>query len=128
MTLFIMRPAGREQIKRIDDKIRYSNHSSSLLTNFMSELAPALKGEVWMKLCKDVKLRICEFDGMGELLVADSWEEKDALFRADVLKDWIEDLTCLYSDALTDMGMTNETGVLFIEMTEEYYAAQRGEL
>ena len=25
LTLFMMRPAGREQIKRIDDKIRYSN-------------------------------------------------------------------------------------------------------
>ena len=33
LTLSIMRPAGREQIKRIDVKIRYSNHSSSLLTN-----------------------------------------------------------------------------------------------
>ena len=33
LTLSMMRPAGREQIKRIDVKIRYSNHSSSLLTN-----------------------------------------------------------------------------------------------
>ena len=33
LTLSMMRPAGREQIKRIDDKIRYSNQRSSLLTN-----------------------------------------------------------------------------------------------
>ena len=34
LTLSMMRPAGREQIKRIDVKIRYSNHSSPLLTSF----------------------------------------------------------------------------------------------
>ena len=33
LTLSMMRPAGREQIKRIDVKIRYSNQSSSLLIN-----------------------------------------------------------------------------------------------
>jgi hypothetical protein len=34
LTLSIMRPAGREQIKRIDVKIRYSNQRSPLLTLF----------------------------------------------------------------------------------------------
>jgi len=33
LTLSMMRPAGREQVKRIDVKIRYSNQSSSLLIN-----------------------------------------------------------------------------------------------
>jgi hypothetical protein len=34
LTLSMMRPAGREQIKRIDVKIRYSNQRSPLLTLF----------------------------------------------------------------------------------------------
>ena len=46
LTLSMMRPAGREQIKRIDVKIRYSNHSSSLLTKTICwSFAPALKGK-----------------------------------------------------------------------------------
>jgi|14BtaG_2_1085337.scaffolds.fasta_scaffold04610_11 hypothetical protein len=92
----------------------------------MSELALALKGEVWMKLSKEVRLRFCEWGGEGGIVVSDGWEDKDALLRADILKDWIEDLTCLYSDALLDMGGANATGVQFIELTEEYFSVVRG--
>ena len=93
----------------------------------MSELALALKGEVWMKLCEEVKLRICYWGGEGEVAVSDDWQGSDALLRADVLKDWINHLTCLYSDALLDMGKPNATGVEFIELTEEYFSVLRGE-
>ena len=93
----------------------------------MSELALALKGEVWMKLSKEVRLRLCEWDSEGGIVVSDGWEDKDALLRADVVRDWIEHLTCLYSDALLDMGRDNATGVQFIELTEEYFSVIRGE-
>ena len=76
-----------------------------------------------MKVCDLVKLRICDWGAEGEIVVSDGWEEKDALFRADVVKDWIAHLACLYSDALLDMGNTNATGVQFIELTEEYLTA-----
>ena len=92
----------------------------------MSELALALKGEVWMKLSKEVRLRLCEWGSEGGIVVSDGWEDKDALLRADVVRDWIEHLTCLYSDALLDMGMDNATGVQFIELTEEYFSVIRG--
>jgi hypothetical protein len=41
-----MRPAGREQVKRIDVKIRYVNQSSSVLINSVVS-ARASKGKVW---------------------------------------------------------------------------------
>jgi hypothetical protein len=80
-----------------------------------------------MKLCNDVRLRICERSGEGEIVVSDDWHDQDHFFRADVLRDWIGDLAGLYSDALLDMGRPNATGVQFIELTEEYFSVMRGE-
>jgi hypothetical protein len=46
LTLSMMRPAGREQVKRIDVKIRYVNHSSSVLINSVVSVRTS-KGKVW---------------------------------------------------------------------------------
>ena len=81
-----------------------------------------------MKLTNEVRLRLNAFSGEGDLVVADGWEENEALWRADILKDWILELTELYSDALLDMGRKNATGVQFIELTDDYFQLVRGDL
>lgn len=80
-----------------------------------------------MKLTNEVRLRLNAYDGEGDLVVADGWEENEALWRADILRDWINDLTVLYSDALLDMGRKNATGVQFIELTDDYLQLVRGD-
>jgi len=80
-----------------------------------------------MRLSKEVRLKIDEYSAEGAIVIADGWEESDALLRADIVRDWIHDLTELYSDALLDMGRENATGVQFIELTEEYFKLIRGE-
>jgi hypothetical protein len=80
-----------------------------------------------MKLTNEVRLRLDAWSGEGDIVVADGWEEKDALWRADVVRDWIGDLTELYSDALLDMGRKNATGVQFIELTDDYFQLVRGD-
>ena len=80
-----------------------------------------------MKLSKEVRLRIDEYGGEGSIVIADGWEESDAVWRADIVRDWIYDLTELYSDALLDMGRKNSTGVQFIELTDEYFKLIRGD-
>lgn len=81
-----------------------------------------------MKLTKEVRLRLNAWSGEGDLVVADGWEENEALWRADILKDWILELTELYSDALLDMGRKNATAVEFIELTPDYFRVMRGDL
>jgi hypothetical protein len=79
-----------------------------------------------MKFTKQLRLKLDEWAGEGEIAIAEGWEENDALWRADILKDWIYELTELYSDALIDMGRKNATGVEFIEVTEEYIQVMYG--
>jgi len=57
-----------------------------------------------MKFTKDIRLRLNEFDGEGEVLTSDRWDSLHPMLRADLLKDWIYDLTELYSDAWQEMG------------------------
>ena len=80
-----------------------------------------------MKLTNEVRLKLDAYSGEGDIVVADGWEENDALWRADILRDWIGDLTVLYSDALLDMGRKNATGVQFIELTDDYFQLVRGD-
>ena len=80
-----------------------------------------------MKLTNEVRLRLNAWSGEGDIVVADGWEENEALWRADILKDWIYDLSELYSDALLDMGRKNATGVQFIELTDDYFQLVRGD-
>jgi len=75
-----------------------------------------------VRLSNEVRLKLDAYSGEGDIVVAHGWEQADALWRADILKDWIYELTELYSDALLDMGRKNATGVQFIELTEEYIA------
>ena len=80
-----------------------------------------------MKLTNEVRLRLNAWSGEGDIVVADGWEENEALWRADILKDWIYDLSELYSDALLDVGRKNATGVQFIELTDDYFQLVRGD-
>jgi len=80
-----------------------------------------------MKLTNEVRLRLNAWSGEGGIVIADGWEEKDALWRADIVRDWIYDLNELYSDALLDMGRKNATGVQFIELTDDYFQIVRGD-
>ena len=80
-----------------------------------------------MRLSKEVRLKIDGYGGEGSIVIADGWEESDAVWRADIVRDWIYDLTELYSDALLDMGRKNPTGVEFIELSNEYLKLMRGE-
>ena len=80
-----------------------------------------------MKLTKQVRLRLDSYAAEGGIVIADGWEENDALWRADVVRDWIYDLNELYSDALLDMGRKNATGVQCIELTDDYFQIVRGD-
>lgn len=70
-----------------------------------------------MKLTNQIRLRLDEWSGEGDIVISDSWEEHDGLFQADVLKDWILQLGELYSDACEDMGRDGPTAIEFVEVT-----------
>ncbi len=70
-----------------------------------------------MKLTNEVRLRLDEWSGEGDILISDSWEENDALWQADILKDWIMRLGELYSDACEDMGRDGPTAIEFVKVT-----------
>jgi len=73
-----------------------------------------------MKLDIDVRLRSCWSTGEGELKISPEWGEIDSLWRADVLKDWIYELTGLYSEAMMEMGMPHETSIEFIKVDHDH--------
>jgi len=73
-----------------------------------------------MKLDSDVRLRSCWETGEGELKISDEWNEIYPLWRADVLKDWIYELTGLYSEAMQEMGRPFETTLEFVEVEDDY--------
>ncbi len=70
-----------------------------------------------MKLTNQIRLRLDEWSGEGDIVISDSWEEHDGLFQADVLKDWILQLGELYSDACEDMGRDGPTAIEFVKVT-----------
>jgi hypothetical protein len=70
-----------------------------------------------MKLTNEIKLRLDEWSGEGDIVISDMWEKHDALFQADVLKDWIMHLVELYSDACEDMGRDGPTTIEFVKVT-----------
>ena len=70
-----------------------------------------------MKLTNEIRLRLDESNGEGDIVISDSWEEHDGLFQADVLKDWILQLGELYSDACEDMGRDGPTEIEFVKVT-----------
>ena len=70
-----------------------------------------------MKLTNQIRLRLDECNGEGDIVISDSWEEHDGLFQADVLKDWILQLGELYSDACEDMGRDGPTAIEFVRVT-----------
>ena len=70
-----------------------------------------------MKLTNQIRLRLDEWNGEGDIVISDSWEEHDGLFQADVLKDWILQLGELYSDACEDMGRDGPTAIEFVRVT-----------
>lgn len=41
--------------------------------------------------------------GEGDITLSPKFMEQDALFRADVLRDWIYDLTQLYEEARSNI-------------------------
>lgn len=46
----------------------------------------------------------CKFDsGEGNLRLSEDFLSSDALLRADVLKDWVNELTYLYKQAIEEM-------------------------
>ena len=72
-----------------------------------------------MKLTNQIRLRLDESNGEGDIVISDSWEEHDGLFQADVLKDWILQLGELYSDACEDMGRDGPTAIEFVRVDYE---------
>ena len=70
-----------------------------------------------MKLTNQIRLRLDEFGGEGDIVISDSWEKNDALWQADILKDWILHLGELYSDACEDMGRDGPTAIEFVKVT-----------
>ena len=52
-----------------------------------------------MRICRDVKLKIDEWAGEGDVTVSDEWHEYGDLFRADVASDWLHDILRLYNQA-----------------------------
>lgn len=72
-----------------------------------------------MKLTSEIRLRLDEFNGEGDIVVADGWEENDPLWQADILKDWIMLLGQLYSDALQDMGRDCPTAIEFVRVNHD---------
>ena len=87
----------------------------------MSELALALKGEVCMKYTKAVRLRSDDADGTGEIELFNIWYDYDPMWRADVLKDWILELTSIYSDTWNQMGREGITLVDFVVVPDDYF-------
>ncbi len=70
-----------------------------------------------MKLTNQIRLRLDEWSGEGDIVISDSWEEHDGLWRADILKDWILELGELYSDACEAMGRDGPTAIEFVKVT-----------
>jgi len=73
-----------------------------------------------MKLTSEIRLRLDAWAGEGDILICDSWEENGALWRADILKDWILHLGELYSDACEDMGRDGPTAIEFVEAPRDH--------
>lgn len=73
-----------------------------------------------MKLDTNVRLRSSCFAGEGELKISPEWDEIYPLWRADVLKDWIYELTYLYSEAMMEMGRPYETSIEFVKVEDDY--------
>ena len=48
-------------------------------------------------------LRVDNDNGVGDIKLGDAFTQRDALFRADVIKDWIYYLEILSKRALEDM-------------------------
>ena len=70
-----------------------------------------------MKLSNQIRLRLDSWAGEGDIVISDKWEEHDALWRADILQDWILHLGELYSDACEDMGRDGPTAIEFVKVT-----------
>jgi hypothetical protein len=73
-----------------------------------------------MKLDTNVRLRSSWFAGEGELKISPEWDEIYPLWRADVLKDWIYELTHLYSEAMMEMGRPHKTSIEFVKVEDDY--------
>ena len=57
------------------------------------------------EVIKDILLVAHVGNGEGTLGVCkEEWKEREVLWRADVLKDWIIELTELYSEACEEMN------------------------
>ena len=74
-----------------------------------------------MKLDKNVRLRSSFGNGEGDIKLSHEWDEIDPLWRADVLKDWIYELTFLYSEAMQEMGRPYETTLEFVRVEDDYF-------
>jgi hypothetical protein len=44
------------------------------------------------------------FEGSGEIGNLEEWRKHDCLLRADLLQDWIHDLTKEYNHAVSELG------------------------
>jgi len=73
-----------------------------------------------MKLSNQIRLRLDSWAGEGDIVISDTWEEHDALWRADILKDWILYLGELYSDACEDMGRDGPTAIEFVKVSYDH--------
>jgi len=61
-----------------------------------------------MRICRDVKLKIDEWAGEGDVTVSDQWHEYGDLFRADVAGDWLYDILRLYNQARKECFGTSD--------------------
>lgn len=69
-----------------------------------------------MKFDKTVRLRSSLFFGEGEVDLKPEWYELNPLLRADILRDWIYEMGCLYSDAMQEMGRPYETTLQIVKV------------
>jgi hypothetical protein len=74
-----------------------------------------------MKLDENVRLRSNWGTGEGDIKLKHEWDEIYPLWRADVLKDWIYELTSLYSEAMQDMGRPYETTLEFVRVEHDNF-------
>lgn len=57
---------------------------------------------------KLVKLKANLFNGEGDVIFSDDWHNLDNLMKADILQDWIGELTKEYNFAVTHLFHTTE--------------------
>lgn len=49
------------------------------------------------------QLRSIEGTGEGDVFFPKAWKKQDALYRADLLRDWVHDITKVYNETVIEL-------------------------